>query len=112
MKTEKRPNYLFVFIALAFFTLIETLVSYVDQQAIKLPTLIGLSIVKVVLVLLYFMHLKFDFKNFQLFIYCRVRACCSVDFSDNNYYANAHLTPVKSNKPYWIKFFNDKLIKF
>ena len=69
MNTDKRPNYLFVFIALAFFTLIETLVSYVDQQAIKLPTLIVLSIVKVVLVLLYFMHLKFDSKIFSyLFI--------------------------------------------
>jgi len=69
METAKRPNYLFIFIALAVFTLIETLVSYVQQAAIKLPTLIVLSIVKAVLVLLYFMHLKFDSKVFSyLFI--------------------------------------------
>ncbi len=69
METAKHPNYLFVFIALAVFTLIETLVSYVQQEAIKLPTLIVLSVVKVLLVLLYFMHLKYDSKLFRyLFI--------------------------------------------
>jgi len=69
MTTEKRPNYLLVFILLAVFTLIETLVSYIQQQAIKLPTLVVLSVVKAVLVLLYFMHLKFDSRVFSyLFI--------------------------------------------
>jgi len=69
METEKRPNYLFIFIALAVFTLIETLVSYVQQEAIKLSTLVVLSVVKVVLVLLYFMHLKTDSKVYSyLFI--------------------------------------------
>jgi cytochrome c oxidase subunit IV len=69
METEKRPNYLFVFILLAAFTLIETLVSYVQQEAIKFPTLVVLSVVKAVLVLMYFMHLKFDSKVFSyLFI--------------------------------------------
>jgi cytochrome c oxidase subunit 4 len=69
MTTKKRPNYLFVFIILAVFTLIETLVSYVQQQAIKLPTLVVLSAVKALLVLMYFMHLKFDSRVFSyLFI--------------------------------------------
>jgi caa(3)-type oxidase subunit IV len=69
METEKRPNYLFVFIALAVFTGIETLVSYVQQEAIKFPTLIVLSVIKALLVLLYFMHLKSDSKVFSyLFI--------------------------------------------
>jgi cytochrome c oxidase subunit 4 len=69
METEKRPNYLFVFIALAVFTGIETLVSYVQQEVIKFPTLIVLSVVKALLVLLYFMHLKSDSKVFSyLFI--------------------------------------------
>lgn len=69
METEKRPNYFLIFIALMVFTLIETLVSYVQQAAIKLPTLIALSVVKVLLVLLYFMHLKFDAKLYRaLFI--------------------------------------------
>ena len=65
MTTVQRPNYLFIFIALAVFTLIETLVSYVQQEAIKFPTLVVLSVVKAVLVLLYFMHLKFDAKVFR-----------------------------------------------
>ncbi len=69
METEKRPNYLFVFIALTVFTLIETLVSYIQQESIKFPTLVVLSVVKVILVLLYFMHLKSDSKVFSyLFI--------------------------------------------
>ena len=72
METAKRPNYLFIFIALAVFTLIETLVSYVQQAAIKVPTLIVLSVVKALLVLLYFMHLKFDSK---LFSYLFVAGC-------------------------------------
>ncbi len=72
METERRPNYLFIFIALAVFTLIETLVSYVQQQAIKVPTLVVLSVVKALLVLLYFMHLKFDSK---VFTYLFVSGC-------------------------------------
>lgn len=72
MDTAKRPNYLFIFIALAVFTLIETLVSYIQQAAIKVPTLIVLSVVKALLVLLYFMHLKFDSK---IFSYLFVTGC-------------------------------------
>ncbi|MEJ2484732.1 MAG: cytochrome C oxidase subunit IV family protein [Anaerolineales bacterium] len=69
METKKRPNYLFVFIALAVFTLIETLVSYIQQEAIKFPTLAIISVTKAILVLLYFMHLKSDSKIFSyLFI--------------------------------------------
>ena len=60
-----RPNYLIVFGILAGFTLIETLVSYVQQEAIRLPVLLGMSAVKAALVLLYFMHLKMDSKVFS-----------------------------------------------
>ena len=72
METQKRPNYLFVFIALTVFTLIETLVSYVQQEAIKLPTLMVLSLIKVLLVLMYFMHLKTDSK---IYTYLFVAGC-------------------------------------
>ena len=69
MEAQKRPNYLFIFIALAVLTFIETLVSYVQQEAIKVSTLVVLSVIKVVLVLLYFMHLKTDSKVYSyLFI--------------------------------------------
>jgi caa(3)-type oxidase subunit IV len=48
---------------------VETLASYLQQTAIKFPVLIALSLVKAVLVLLYFMHLKFDSRIFSyLFI--------------------------------------------
>jgi cytochrome c oxidase subunit IV len=69
-ETIKKPvNYLGIFILLGVFTLIETLVSYLQQTAIKFPVLIALSLVKAVLVLLYFMHLKFDSRIFSyLFI--------------------------------------------
>jgi cytochrome c oxidase subunit 4 len=63
---ERRANYLGVFLLLAAFTLVETLVSYVQQAAIKTPTLIVLSVAKAVLVLLYFMHLKFDSRLFSV----------------------------------------------
>jgi cytochrome c oxidase subunit 4 len=69
METTKRPNYFLIFAILAGFTLIETIVSYVQQQAIKAPVLIILSIIKVLLVLLYFMHLRHDSKLYRyLFI--------------------------------------------
>jgi cytochrome c oxidase subunit 4 len=67
--TEKRANYLGIFILLAVFTLVETLLSYLQQEIIKVPLLIGLSALKAILVLLYFMHLKFDNRIFSyLFI--------------------------------------------
>ncbi len=67
--TERRVNYLGIFIFLAILTLVETLASYLQQTTIKFPVLIALSVIKVVLVLLYFMHLKFDSRIFgYLFI--------------------------------------------
>jgi len=72
--SEKRPNYLSIFIILAVLTLIETLTSYVQQEAIRFPVLIALSIVKAALVLLYFMHLKFDSRVFS---YLFIAGCIS-----------------------------------
>lgn len=69
---DKRVNYLGVFILLAGLTLVETLVSYLQQAAIKFPVLIALSLIKAILVLLYFMHLKFDSR---LFSYLFIAGC-------------------------------------
>ena len=67
--TQRRANYLGVFILLAVFTVIETLLSYLPEESIKAPLLVGISALKAVLVLLYFMHLKFDSRVFSyLFI--------------------------------------------
>jgi caa(3)-type oxidase subunit IV len=65
----KHTNYLGIFLLLGVFTIIETLLSYVPQQNIKAPVLVVLSVIKALLVLLFFMHLKFDQKIFSyLFI--------------------------------------------
>ena len=55
----KQPNYLVVFLALAVLTAIEVGVSYYlpDQRVYYL---VPLAFVKAGLVVLYFMHLKFD----------------------------------------------------
>ena len=67
--SQRRANYLGIFALLAGFTLIETLVSYLQREAIKIPVLIVLSLAKAILVLLYFMHLKFDSRIYSyLFI--------------------------------------------
>jgi len=70
--TERRANYLGIFIILVVLTLIETLVSYVQQETIKFPVLVSLSAIKAVLVLLYFMHLKFDSR---VYTYLFVAGC-------------------------------------
>ena len=75
MNTTNRPNYLLVFIILAVSTLLETLVSYVQQAPIRLPVLTVISSLKVLLVVLYFMHLKFDSR---LFTYLFVPTCILV----------------------------------
>ncbi len=65
----RHVNYLGIFLLLGAFTIIETLLSYVTQENIKAPILIVLSVIKALLVLLFFMHLRFDKKIFSyLFI--------------------------------------------
>ena len=69
MEAVKRPNYLIIFVILGVSTLIETLASYIQTTVIKLPILVGLALFKVLLVLLYFMHLRYDSKVYSyLFI--------------------------------------------
>ncbi len=57
---EKRePNYLGVFGALALITLIEVTV-VANLPIARVPLLLGLSVAKVLLVAMYYMHLKFQ----------------------------------------------------
>ncbi len=66
---QRKANYLGIFVLLVVFTLIETGISYVALPALKVPLLLALALVKAILVLLYFMHLKFDSRMFSyLFI--------------------------------------------
>ena len=54
-------NYLLVFLTLAVLTAVEVGITYVPQIP-QAPALLGLSFLKVALVLLYFMHLRIDSK--------------------------------------------------
>jgi cytochrome c oxidase subunit IV len=63
--SRSRPRYDLVFIFLIVFTALEVATSYL-QSNLKVPALIALSVIKASLVVLYFMHLKFDSKLFAL----------------------------------------------
>jgi caa(3)-type oxidase subunit IV len=61
----RRPNYFLILIVLVVFTAIEVAASYLTGP-IKIPVLIVLALTKASLVVLYFMHLKFDSRWFAL----------------------------------------------
>lgn len=64
-------GYIKVAIFLAVVTAIEVALSYMvdDMGALFLPLLLGLMLLKFFMVILYFMHLKFDSKVFSLMFY-------------------------------------------
>ena len=64
METQPtKPNYIGVFVALVVLTTIEVIVTYLPVP--RLPVLIPLSITKAVLVVLFYMHLKYDRRLFS-----------------------------------------------
>ena len=60
---ETHPAYTLVFIILAIFTALEVGVSYLPHD-VKVPILVMLAAAKASLVLLFFMHLKYDLPIF------------------------------------------------
>ena len=59
-------QYVFIAVVLAIVTLIEVAIYYVEAvQDLLVPFLIMFSLIKFVLVALYFMHLKFDSRLFR-----------------------------------------------
>ncbi len=62
-------QYIVIAIILAVLTAIEVSTYYVDFGPLFLPTLLVLMIVKFVIVVSYFMHLKFDNKLFSYLFY-------------------------------------------
>jgi cytochrome c oxidase subunit 4 len=64
-ETPPRPNYLLVFLALALFTGLEIGTSYLPA-IVKIPTLIVLAVTKAALVVLFFMHLRYDKRLYAL----------------------------------------------
>ena len=58
-----------IFFVLAAITAVEVAVSYIDIGPLFLPVLLGLMVVKFFMVVLYFMHIKFDNKLFGRLFY-------------------------------------------
>jgi caa(3)-type oxidase subunit IV len=64
-QAHRRPNYLLIFAALAVITALEVGVSYVPDLP-QAPVLLSMSLLKAVLVVAYFMHLKTDSRWFAV----------------------------------------------
>lgn len=62
-------QYIMIALLLAFLTAIEVSTYYIDFGPLFMPTLIILMIIKFVIVVSYFMHLKFDNKLFSYMFY-------------------------------------------
>lgn len=67
-KHQHHPPYLLVFASLAVLTLIEVAVTYVPQIP-QAPVLLSLSFFKALLVILFYMHLRYDSKWFALIFF-------------------------------------------
>jgi len=61
-------TYLLVFAALVVLTLAEVGVAYIEG-GIKAPLLLGMSAIKALLVILFFMHLKYDSRWFAFIFF-------------------------------------------
>ena len=57
-REHRQPNYLAVFVALALLTVAEILVAYTPLP--QLPVLMPLAVLKAALVVLFYMHLRYD----------------------------------------------------
>ena len=60
-----RPNYTIILALLVVFTILEVSVSFI-QSSVKIPLLLTLAGVKASLVILYFMHLRYDSRLFAI----------------------------------------------
>lgn len=61
-KEVKKPNYWMVFIVLTVITIAEVGVTFLPIP--RVPVLVPLALLKAILVVLYYMHLKFDSRVF------------------------------------------------
>jgi cytochrome c oxidase subunit IV len=62
---HQHPRYVFVFLILAILTALEVAVTYLSGIP-HAPFLLSMAFIKVALVILYFMHLRFDSRWFAL----------------------------------------------
>ncbi len=65
-----KPNYVGVFAWLTGFTLVELFVSFMPAEldSIKVPLLVVFAILKASLVVLYYMHLRYDSRFYALLL--------------------------------------------
>jgi cytochrome c oxidase subunit IV len=61
---EKKPNYVLVFVALTIITIAEVGVTYLPLP--RIPVLVPMALLKVILVVLFYMHLKYDNRIFKI----------------------------------------------
>ncbi len=61
---HRQPNYLAIFIVLAVLTMVEVGVTYLPVP--RIPVLVPLALFKAGLVVLFYMHLRFDSRVFSL----------------------------------------------
>ena len=61
---QKQPNYLGIFVSLVVLTAIEIGVTYTPLP--RIPVLVPLAIAKAALVVLFYMHLRFDRRVFSV----------------------------------------------
>ena len=70
VKHGHHPNYLLVFASLAVLTVVEVAITYVPAlKPVMVPILLALSFFKAMLVILYFMHLRFDSRWFSFIFF-------------------------------------------
>jgi caa(3)-type oxidase subunit IV len=66
------PNYLAIFGWLTLFTIIEIMLSFIPgslmPDAVRIGALIGIAVIKATLVVLYYMHLRYDSKWYALIL--------------------------------------------
>ena len=67
-KPRRRPNYLMIFALLALLTALEVAVTYIPGIPLA-PILLTMSVAKALLVILYFMHLRFDNRWFSFIFF-------------------------------------------
>lgn len=69
---HKTPNYVMIFIWLIIITAAEVGVGYIPPTVmpnlVTYPVLMFMALVKILLVMLYFMHLRYDSKWFTMFM--------------------------------------------
>jgi cytochrome c oxidase subunit 4 len=69
---HKTPNYVLIFVWLIVITAVEVGVGYIPHATVPItityPLLMAMALAKVLLVALYFMHLRYDSRWFLLFM--------------------------------------------